>query len=61
MGLADITLPSSASLALFVIAVIAGHQYRRVWKENGSRRQAWVFGLIAATGLIAAALIPMRV
>ncbi|MEM6512474.1 MAG: hypothetical protein AAF660_05640 [Pseudomonadota bacterium] len=53
-------LPNSIALLLFIVAVIAGHRYRRVWKQGGSRREAWVYGLIAAVGLMGAALIPMR-
>ncbi|MEM1174634.1 MAG: hypothetical protein AAGI27_07455 [Pseudomonadota bacterium] len=56
----ELTLPHTVALMLFVVAVIAGHRYRRVWKQKGSRREAWIYGLIAAVGLAAAALIPMR-
>ncbi|MEM9572927.1 MAG: hypothetical protein AAF996_15790 [Pseudomonadota bacterium] len=44
---------------IFVIAVVAGYQYRRVWKNEGPKWQAWVFGLIAAGCLMTVALVPL--
>jgi len=46
---------------LFVIACLAGYRYRRVWKAEGPRWQLWLFGLIAASGLLTLAFVPMAV
>jgi hypothetical protein len=44
---------------LFVLACLAGHRYRRVWKEEGSRWQLWLFGLTAALCLLIVGLMPL--
>lgn len=60
MWISELTLSPAVALAVFVVAVIAGHRYRRVWKTEGSRTAAWFWGLLAAAGLIIAALIPLQ-
>ena len=45
---------------LFVIAVIAGYRYRRVWKSEGPAWQAWLFGTIAAACLLVLGFMPLR-
>lgn len=56
----EIYLTPVSATALFVIAVIAGYRYRRVWKTEGSARQAWFYGCLAAATLLALALLPMK-
>ncbi|KAA8607022.1 hypothetical protein AL036_12300 [Salipiger aestuarii] len=51
--------PVSAT-ALFTAACVAGVQYRRTWKADGPLWQLWVYGLIAAGGLLALAFLPLR-
>ncbi|MEO0691094.1 MAG: hypothetical protein AAFY51_12465 [Pseudomonadota bacterium] len=54
-----ITLSPTSALILFVVGVLAGYQYRRVWKAEGSGAQLWLFGAIAAACLLAVGLIPL--
>ena len=51
--------PLTATL-IFVVAVIAGYRYRRVWKAEGPRWQLWLFGLIAAVCLLAVGFLPLK-
>ncbi|MBO6550107.1 MAG: hypothetical protein JJ964_10875 [Rhizobiales bacterium] len=46
---------------LIVVAVFAGHQYRKNWKNEGPRWKAWLFGSIAGGCLLALGFIPMTV
>ena len=55
-----ITLSPLAATAIFVVAVIAGYQYRRIWKAEGPRWQLWIAGLIAAICLLTVAFLPVR-
>lgn len=52
-------LSSLAATGLFVIAVLAGHRYRRVWKTGGPAWRAWLYGSIAGLCLLALGLIPI--
>lgn len=45
--------------ALFVAAILAGYQYRKVWKSEGPAWKAWVFGVLAGGLFLAVALIPL--
>lgn len=54
------TLSPLQATLLFVVAVIAGYRYRRVWKTEGPAWQAWVFGLIAAVCLLSVAFLPVK-
>ncbi|MEM9012086.1 MAG: hypothetical protein AAGE18_12715 [Pseudomonadota bacterium] len=55
-----LTLTPVSATALFVLAVIAGYRYRRVWKQQGPAWQAWLFGSVAAACLLALGFIPLR-
>lgn len=44
---------------LFVIAIVAGHQYRKFWKSGGPTWKLWISGLVAAACLLIVALIPL--
>lgn len=44
---------------IFVLACLSGYQYRRVWKAEGPRWQLWVFGLLAAAGLLILGFVPL--
>lgn len=50
--------PALATL-IFCVTCLAGHRYRRVWKSDGPRHQYWIYGMIAAAGLIALGFIPI--
>jgi low affinity Fe/Cu permease len=55
-----ITLSPLAATAIFVVAVVAGYQYRRIWKAEGPRWQLWIAGLVAAICLLTVAFLPVR-
>ena len=57
----DITLSPLVATLIFSVACLAGYQYRRVWKTEGPRYQYWVFGIIAAAGLIILGFVPIEV
>ena len=61
MSIIQITMPPSAALVIFVIGVVAGYQYRRVWKSEGPRIQLWIFGIVASVSLLAVGLIPLDI
>lgn len=51
--------PMPATL-LFVLAVLAGHRYRKVWKAEGPRWQLWLTGAVAAACLLALGFLPIK-
>lgn len=51
--------PFSATI-LFVLSCLSGYQYRRVWKAEGPTWQLWLFGVIAAAGLLALGFLPLN-
>ncbi|NKW91571.1 hypothetical protein HGD87_03430 [Rhodobacteraceae bacterium R_SAG9] len=55
----DVVLSPWLATVLFVLACLAGHRYRRVWKEEGARWQLWVFGVTAAVCLLVVGLLPI--
>lgn len=46
---------------LVVLAVLAGHRFRRAWKDKapGWQLRAWIYGVVAGAGLLALAFIPL--
>jgi hypothetical protein len=56
----DLTLSPLGATSLFVIAVLAGVNYRRTWKANGPRWQLWLFGGVAGCCLLAVGFIPLE-
>ena len=54
------SLPPMVALVIFVIGVVAGVQYRRVWKAQGPRAQLWIFGVVASVCLLTVALVPLK-
>ena len=57
--LTSMTLTPLIATLLFVLAVIAGYRYRRVWKTAGPAWQAWLFGSVAALCLLALGFLPL--
>ncbi|MEO0551419.1 MAG: hypothetical protein AAFZ91_15995 [Pseudomonadota bacterium] len=55
-----IALSPVVATALFVLAVVAGYQYRKVWKTEGPAWKAWLFGSIAGLCLSIVAFLPLR-
>ncbi|WP_370228660.1 hypothetical protein [Cognatishimia sp.] len=56
----DLHLAPALATVIFVLACLSGYQYRRVWKTEGPRWQLWIFGLIAAAGLLVLGFIPLE-
>lgn len=59
--LSDITLTPLLATLVFCAACIAGYRYRRVWKQEGPRGAYWLYGLIAAAGLLVLGFVPIEV
>ncbi|MEL6954689.1 MAG: hypothetical protein AAFN09_05535 [Pseudomonadota bacterium] len=59
--LAQLTLSPALATTIFVLAILAGHRFRRNWKEEGPVWKYWVYGAVAATGLLSVALVPVQV
>ncbi len=59
--MADLTLTPLTATLIFTLACLSGHRYRRVWKAEGPRWQLWLYGLIAAFGLMILGFVPIRV
>lgn len=47
---------------IVVVAVVCGHRFRLAWKNQvpGWQRKAWLFGLLAASGLLVLAFVPLK-
>ncbi|MDA7422438.1 hypothetical protein [Tritonibacter multivorans] len=58
--MSDLSLTPAIATTIFVIACLSGYQYRRVWKAEGPRWQLWLFGLIAACGILTVGFLPMQ-
>lgn len=53
------TLTPLLATLIFFVAVIAGYRYRRTWKAEGPRGALWLWGSLAAAGLLVLALVPL--
>lgn len=56
-----LTLSSPVATVIFVLACFCGYQYRRVWKAEGPRYLLWIYGLLAAVGLLILGFVPLAV
>lgn len=54
-------LSPALATTIFVIACLAGYQYRRTWRAEGPIWKLWVYGLIAAICLLTVGFIPLEV
>lgn len=59
--MSDVALTPLTATVIFVIACLCGHSFRRVWKAEGPRWQLWLFGLLAAGGLLTLGFVPLSV
>ncbi|WP_346896994.1 hypothetical protein [uncultured Roseibium sp.] len=57
--MADIFLTPLTATFFFVLACLAGYQYRRVWVKEGPRWKLWLFGLVAGACLVLVAFVPV--
>lgn len=57
-----LSLPPALATLIFLLVVICGHNFRKVWKEQplGWQKRAWLFGVPAAVGLLALGLLPLK-
>lgn len=53
------TLSPLVATLMFVLAIIAGYQYRRIWKTDGAAWKAWLYGLTAGGCLLALGFLPV--
>jgi len=60
MDLSTFTLSPMVATILFCVSCVAGVRYRQVWKAEGPRYQYWLFGGIAAVGLLALGFVPIE-
>lgn len=54
-----LTLPPLLAVTIFVAACFCGYRFRRVWKNEGPRSQLWIWGLLAAAGLLTLGFVPL--
>ena len=54
-------LSPGLATVLFCLTCLAGYRYRRVWKLEGPIYQYWVFGILAAAGLLVLGFVPVSV
>ncbi|MCK7613633.1 hypothetical protein [Roseibium sediminicola] len=57
--MAEYFLTPLTATIFFVLACLAGYQYRRVWVKEGPRWQLWLYGVIAGACLALVAFIPV--
>ena len=57
--MSELSLSPAVATVLFVIACLAGYQYRRTWKAEGPRWQLWLFGTVAAVALLTLGFLPL--
>lgn len=53
------TLTPLIATSVFVIACLAGYNFRRTWASEGPRWQLWLYGTVAGIGLIILGTVPM--
>lgn len=58
--MSELTLSPLIATVIFVLACLSGIQYRRVWKAEGPRWQLWLFGVLAALGLLIVGFVPLK-
>ena len=57
--MSQLALSSPLATVIFVLACVCGYQYRRVWKAEGPRYLLWIYGVLAAAGLLILGFIPL--
>lgn len=57
---ANLTLTPLLATTIFVIAVLAGVNFRRAWKNEGPQWQLWLYGGIAAICLLTVGFVPLE-
>jgi len=57
----DVVLSPMLATVIFCVTCLAGYRYRRVWKTEGPVYQYWLFGGIAASGLLLLGFVPVDI
>lgn len=60
MDLSNLSLTPAIATLIFCLTCLAGHRYRAVWKAEGPREQYWIYGTIAAAGLLILGFVPVE-
>jgi hypothetical protein len=55
----DLIMSPPVATTLFVIAVLAGVNYRRTWKAEGPTWLLWAYGTAAAVCLLVLGFVPV--
>ncbi|MEM9319071.1 MAG: hypothetical protein AAGA70_08690 [Pseudomonadota bacterium] len=59
--MAEFALTPALAVIIFVAACVSGVQFRRVWKTEGPNWQLWLWGVLAAAGLLIVGFVPLVV
>ncbi|MEL6643764.1 MAG: hypothetical protein AAFQ79_07510 [Pseudomonadota bacterium] len=59
--LSGLILTPPVAVTIFVVACIAGYKFRRIWKDEGPQWQLWLWGGLAAAGLLTLGFTPLVV
>lgn len=60
--LSNLYLTPVIGTILVVIVALSGHRFRKAWKEQGEgwKARAWIFGILAISGLCTLAFVPLK-
>lgn len=60
--LSNLHLTPPLAALIFVVVVLCGHNFRKLWKQQpeGWQKKAWLFGVPAALGLLVLGFIPLK-
>ncbi len=59
MDLSALSLSPTWATLIFCLTCLAGYRYRYTWKIEGPRLHYWIYGLVAASGLLILGFIPI--
>jgi hypothetical protein len=59
MDFSALSLSPASATIIFCLTCLAGYRYRHTWKIEGPRLHYWIYGGIAASGLLALGFIPI--
>lgn len=60
--MSDLYLTPPLAALIFVVVVLCGHNFRKLWKQQpaGWQKKAWLFGVPAAIGLLVLGFMPLN-
>ena len=59
--MSDLTLTPAVAVVIYSAACLSGYRFRRVWRDEGPRWQLWLWGVLAAVGLLTLGFVPLEV